>query len=261
MYLSQPNRPSPSRPSSFMRSLSAAELLDAWEQGLTEPACRRAVALLAAAAPDVSSEAVATLSIGVRDRWLLTLREWTFGSQLASVVNCSACNERLEWTVAIADLRSPEPAETVGDLALELDQYWVSFRLPNTLDLAAIAGCQDASIARRALFESCVLTTRLNGEEITASELPVAVADAIVARMAEADPDGDLQLDLSCPACGHQWQAMFDIESFFWNEINAWAQRVLVDVHTLASAYGWREVDILKLSTWRRQYYLGLVGG
>jgi hypothetical protein len=244
-----------------MRSLSAAELLDAWEQGLTEPACRRAVALLAAAAPDVSSEAVAKLNIGVRDRWLLTLREWTFGSQLASVVNCSACGERLEWSVDIADLRSPKQPEAVGDLALDLDPYWVSFRLPNTLDLAAIAACQDASIARQTLFDSCVLATRLNGEEITAGELPAAVVEAIVERMAEADPDADMQLDLSCPACGHQWQAMFDIESFFWSEINAWAQRVLVDVHTLASAYGWREEDILNLSPWRRQYYLGLVGG
>ncbi|HSB10234.1 MAG TPA: phage baseplate protein, partial [Blastocatellia bacterium] len=32
-------------------------------------------------------------------------------------------------------------------------------------------------------------------------------------------------------------------------------------VHTLASAYGWRESDILNLSPWRRQLYLTLVNG
>ncbi|HXI74354.1 MAG TPA: hypothetical protein VNG94_02120, partial [Pyrinomonadaceae bacterium] len=88
-----------------------------------------------------------------------------------------------------------------------------------------------------------------------------AVTDAVAKRMAEADPQADLRLDLSCPACGHRWQALFDIDSFFWSEINAWAQRVLTEVHALASAYGWRERDILDLSPRRRQFYLGLVSG
>ena len=78
--------------------------------------------------------------------------------------------------------------------------------------------------------------------------------------MAEVDPQADVQMDLTCPACGHQWQALFDIESFFWREISAWANRILREVHALASAYGWRESDILSMSTWRRQTYLNLIG-
>ena len=77
--------------------------------------------------------------------------------------------------------------------------------------------------------------------------------------MAEADPQADIQLALSCPACGHQWLSTFDIVSFFWSEINAWAYRILREVHILASAYGWREADILAMSPYRRQLYLEMV--
>jgi hypothetical protein len=78
--------------------------------------------------------------------------------------------------------------------------------------------------------------------------------------MVEADPQGDTEFELTCPACGYRWMILFDIESFFWSELSGWAHRVLTDVHTLASAYGWREADILRLGPWRRQFYLGLIG-
>ena len=38
---------------------------------------------------------------------------------------------------------------------------------------------------------------------------------------------------MACPACGHGWQARFDVVSFLWSEIDAWAGRMLRDVHTL----------------------------
>ena len=78
--------------------------------------------------------------------------------------------------------------------------------------------------------------------------------------MAEADPQAEVELALNCPACGEGWQAPFDIESFFWDEIGAWARRVLGEVHVLASSYGWRESDILNMSAWRRQFYIDLIG-
>jgi hypothetical protein len=241
-----------------MHPLSAAQLLDAWEQGLSEPAYRRALLLLAAASPDSSIDAVAALSVGERDRRLLTLREWMFGSRLVSIANCSGCNERLEWTVNAADLYVEQQSEPVRELSLEADRYCINFRVPNTWDLAAIAGCADGATAHSSLLSRCVLTARFDDQETPVSELPDEIVTAIEKRMAAADPQADLKFDLSCPACGGSWQALFDIESFFWSEVNAWAQRILSEVHLLASAYGWREIDILNLSPWRRQFYLGL---
>lgn len=92
------------------------------------------------------------------------------------------------------------------------------------------------------------------------SQLPESVITALSQRMAGADPQADVHLALDCPDCGHQWRAAFDIVSFFWSEIGVWAKRVLREVHILASAYGWREDDILAMSPWRRQVYLEMLG-
>jgi hypothetical protein len=216
--------------------------------------------MLAAAYLDCSFDALAALSIGERDRRLLTLRQLTFGSQLASVANCTQCGETLEWTVETTDLVMQSPAEPPASLSVDVDDYRVRFRLPNTLDLAALANANwaDAASARQRLLENCILNAEEKGEEVSASALPVSVTTAIVKRMAEADPQADLQVDLSCPACGEEWRAQFDIESFFWTEMCSWAQRILSEVHRLARAYGWSETEILGLSPWRRQFYLSL---
>jgi hypothetical protein len=218
--------------------------------------------MLAAAYRDCSFDALATLSIGERDRRLLTLRQSMFGSRLASVADCSQCGETLEWTVEANELVMYGPAEPAADLSVDVDNYRVRFRLPNTLDLAAIAvsNSTDVASARQSLLENCIFGAEHEGEEISASALPVSVTTAIARRMAEVDPQADLQVELSCPACGEEWQAQFDIESLFWSEMCSWAQKILSEVHRLARAYGWSETEILNLSPWRRQFYLGLAG-
>jgi hypothetical protein len=80
----------------------------------------------------------------------------------------------------------------------------------------------------------------------------------VVERIAALDPQADTRIDLSCPDCHHGWSEVFDVVSFFWTEIDAWARRLLRDVNVLARAYGWREHDILAMSTMRRQLYLAM---
>lgn len=244
-----------------MRALSTSELLRVWEHGLPQHPVQRALLLLAAACPETPPEELAQLSIGQRDGRLLALREWTFGPQLVSVATCPQCGEQLELAFDVADIRAAPEVEPAGMLALSVAGYEVRFRLPNSLDLAAVAGRRDVEAIRRLLFERCLLAAHHDGEEHSPGDLPADVVAAVVARMEQADPQADIQLALACPSCEHQWQAAFDIVSFFWNEINAWAYRILREVHTLASAYGWREADILALSPARRGLYLELVTG
>jgi hypothetical protein len=250
-----------------MRALSAAELLEVWEQGIDQTPVQRAMALLSPACPERSPDALARLSIGQRDADLLTLRERTFGSRLLSLATCPVCGKRLELTFDVADIQSPSLSQGGGGgeshadpLSLPVDGYGVQFRLPNSLDLEAVAGCGDASAVRQALLQRCLLSVRHGDGEVDGERLPAAVEEAVVEAMARADPQADVVLDLSCPACDHRWQAMFDIASFFWTELDAWARRTLREVHLLASAYGWREAEILALSPWRRQVYLEMVG-
>jgi hypothetical protein len=242
-----------------MQMLSAVELLDVWEMGLTQSPLQRAMTLLAAACPGTPPDVLAHLSIGQRDAHLLTLREWTFGPQLRSRVVCPDCCERLELHFSAAQLRATPEVEPGEALALHVAGYEVHFRLPNSQDLAAIAHYDNLAAARQALCERCLLAAICHGQPQSTAPLPPHVTDAIAARMEAADPLAAIQLALSCPGCGYQWQAAFDIASFFWSEINAWANCTLHEVHALASRYGWRERDILAMSPWRRQAYLNLV--
>lgn len=244
-----------------MRALCAAELLQVWDRGLAQPPVERALALLAAACPEASAETLAHFSIGRRDALLLTLREWTFGPQLTGQVVCTECGAALDVNLAAETLRSAADADAdAAEISsLRVGGFDISFRLPTSQDLIALGGEADLEIARRQMLRLCVLHASHEGKEQSAEEMPAHVVAEVINRMAQADPAADLRMAIACPACGHRWQAAFDIMSFFWSEIHAWAVRALHDVHALASAYGWREHEILALSPWRRQFYADLV--
>ncbi len=244
-----------------MRPLSVAELLSVWERGLAALPFERALAILSAASPESSPAALARLSIGRRDASLLQLREWAFGPELAIVATCPSCRQALELTMPVASLRvSIDPTgEPTGDLerSLTMQDYEVRYRLPNTEDIAGCAGLEFAA-SRRKLLACCVTDARRQGKSVSAEELPEDVEHKVVEQLATIDPQADTRLDLTCPECHQRWREVFDIVSFFWAEIDAWARRMLREVNVLARAYGWRESDILALGPVRRQIYLAM---
>ena len=44
-----------------------------------------------------------------------------------------------------------------------------------------------------------------------------------------------------------------DITAYLWSEVEDWAKRLLIEIHTLASAYGWREAELLALEPAQRE--------
>jgi hypothetical protein len=243
-----------------MHALLSNELLEIWEHGADLSPAERASLLLAAAHTELTPEQIAQLSVGQRDRRLLALREQTFGSQLHSIGTCPSCAVRLEFRLNAADICSPALEGPNSILEVTHADYFVQFRLPNSLDLASLDPAADPETNRQHLLQRCVIDARRGNMEVAAAELPADAGAAVAQRMAAADPQADVQLALACPHCQHTWQTPFDILSFFWSEIHAWAGRLLREVHSLASAYGWREAEVLALSPWRRQAYLELIG-
>ena len=244
-----------------MHALSAAEILQVWERGYRLHPVDRALALLAAANPDASWEQLAHLPVGQRDDQLLSLRELTFGSWLACYAECPQCGERLEFGVEAGrmHLPSPEKPAVTSQLSLQSEGYTVRFRLPDSIDLAVAANSPDLAAARQALFDRCVIAVEREGQPV--ERLPADLEDPLMEHIARADPQADVRLDLSCPACSHAWALTFDIESFLWAELKSQAKRLLREVHILARAYGWRETEILSMSAKRRQAYLEMVMG
>lgn len=249
------------RKTESLRPLSAAELLDAWEAGATQHRVEQALTLLAAAAPEIPRAALRRLSIGQRDARLLTLSQWTFGSQIVGLANCPSCSESVEMSFQLPDVRLSHPQQCSPSLSVTVADAEICFRLPDSVDLAALGNEEDIPILRRRLLQRCLLDVPGSGRASAVEQMPEDVVDAIAARMGEADPQANVDVMLSCPGCGHNWEAAFDIASFFWSQVSAWAKRTLQDVHTLATAYGWHESDILSMTATRRQIYLEMVGG
>ena len=191
-----------------------------WERGEGQRPARRALVL----APDTAS-----LPIGRRDAVLLDLRVAMFGHEFTGVTSCPACGEEIELEFDAEEVRRAPTADAR------------SLRLPTTEDLIAIEHMTDLAAARAMLLDRC------------------GASEEDVARMAEADPQADVQIDADCPACEHRWREPFDIASYLWTEISVLARRLLIDVHDLASAYGWSERDILSMSSARRNAYLEMV--
>jgi hypothetical protein len=243
-----------------MRALTNAEILEVWERGWQAPLAQWAVSLLAAASPGVEPAEIAGYSLGRRDAQLLKLRGLMFGRKIVSLTPCPKCGADVELEFNIDDFSAPAlPAESIGASTVMVDEYVVSFRLPNSLDQIAITESPDAEAARRTLLKLCVQSARRNGDEISPERLPAKAMTALTGRMAELDPLASVFLAVGCPDCHRQWQSLFDICDFFRRELSSYAQRLLQEVHLLASAYGWSEAEILSLSSGRRRLYLQMV--
>jgi hypothetical protein len=242
-----------------MRALTPFALVNLCEQGRSLASLDRALLMAAAAAPELDFNSLLHLSIGRRDALLLRARELTFGPHIEGVTDCPSCAYRVEMEFGIDDIRAEAEACEPGR-QVEIDGFEIDWRAPDTEDLRAASLAIGTEAARLVLLSRCVVA-RKEGVEVSPGSIPDGVISAVVLELARSDPQADVRLNVVCPACRHSWTALFDIVTFLWQEMQRAAQKLLHDVHTLASAYGWSESEILSLSTWRRQAYLGMAAG
>ncbi|ELP67851.1 hypothetical protein ACKI1I_09010 [Streptomyces turgidiscabies] len=260
-----------------MAITSAAGLLAAWEAGLAEAPVGRALLLHRTARPDVDTGRLPQLPVGEREADLFALRRSLFGERMQVRLACSACGEDMEFELDAGELARSlggregptgsadgPPTGSGGVASAGLGRSvvrvreggWdVVFRVPGVADLAEAGRAADP---RGALLARCLVSAAHDGDVVSATDLPVAVQRRIAEAVEAADPGADLALNVACPECGAATRAELDIASYLWTELDAWARDVLLDVHLLATAYGWSEPEILALSPLRRRYYLEL---
>jgi hypothetical protein len=241
-----------------MRTLTADELLALCEEGAGLHAIDRSLRVLARALPDRDFEELARLPLGHRDRLLLAVRRATLGETLDARDVCPACSEqvdvRLECSALIAASQSSSTT-----WRLEHDDYHIRLRVLDSVDAATAARAGDVGTACSVLLSRSIVESQRGGEVEPVEQLPGPVVSAAVESLAAHDPGAELLLDFVCPSCHQSWNNVLDVATFVWAELAAHAGRLIVDVHTLAVAYGWREADILAMSDSRRAAYLALV--
>ncbi|HTU76771.1 MAG TPA: hypothetical protein VMG38_24945 [Trebonia sp.] len=240
---------------------SGPELLDSWEAGQAASDADRALLLHALARPAADMSRLLSTPVGSRDADLLTLRALLFGELAQVRLRCDGCAGELEFALDIGQLLTGDgPAEGANEpIEVALGEWTVCFRRLTPADLLAVSQSAPAD-ARSLLIQRCVLKVTRDTGPAAPADLPVPVQEKLAEAVAEADPDADLRLDAPCPDCGHHTSAMVDAASFLWAELDAWARGTLVEVHLLASTYGWTEPEVLALSPRRRRHYLELAG-
>jgi hypothetical protein len=234
-----------------MKPLSNRDFLQLWEQGSSMHPLDRALLALGLALPDAPPGMPADWPLGRRNRALVELRCACFGSRLQAWTACTRCAEKMEFELDGEALAQSANDADYGDGAVVVDGQ--TFRLPTSRDVALAAQESDSDVAARRLAELC----RIAGEDSAACQ--VTDLEEVGRQMSLADPMAEILIALACPACGNDNSSHLDIAGFLWTEIEARAKRLMLEVHALASAYGWTEETILSLSDLRRAAYLQLV--
>lgn len=229
----------------------------------------RAVGLLARCLVNQSDreEIVRSLTIGDRETLLLHLRRLTIGDPLEALLRCPAevCGTQMDLELATDDLLVPPYADVRREYDLELDRegahHEIRFRLPTAGDLERVVAVLDPEDGAGELLRGCILRATEDGVPETAEVLSSEIRLAVGRAMIDRDPQAELELDATCPACGGRFSALLDTATFFLRELDERATRLVRDVHVLASHYHWSERAILRMPATRRAQYLELIAG
>lgn len=233
-----------------MHALTQADYLALWESGQALHPIDQGLLAVQAAFPETREESVADWPLGRRNRALAQLHCACFGPSLRGWAACRQCGEKLEFDVdGHALVETGAGDDGTGTVTIES----CVFRLPTSRDLARLAAAADTSSAAARLLDLCLV-------EDDSAEKPDGWSqhdvEAIGEQLAAADPLAEILLDLHCPLCGESFKEALDLSMFFWSELEGRSKRLLLDVHELASAYGWTEAEVLSLSPVRRNFYL-----
>jgi hypothetical protein len=243
-----------------MEALTPRQILDLWADYAGAHPIDRTLASIAAALPPEQAPLLADLPLGARERLAMSVRISTFGDDWEGIAVCPACRTAHEIAPPVQALfAAAAPSEPS---LVRSGDYEVQVRAVTSRDQAAVASStSSAEQGARLLLERCIVLARDPSGPVAASQLPPSVVSDAEERVAALDPGAEALLQLTCSECGTAWDVVFDAGEFLWREIATFAQRLLRQVHVLASAYGWRETDVLNLHPRQREAYLELVGG
>jgi hypothetical protein len=219
-------------------AVASIQLLDRLLVDVPEVACRPCGAI--------------DIAISDRDRLLAAVYVRTYGPRIKSTVNCQRCDQPFDLDFSLTDVcqvlsQSAKQAEIErcedGSYRLLSGQR---FRLPTGRDELEVSKLSPEEAAAE-LLARCLLEK--GGED----------QFAVQAAMETVGPLLLLDLGAVCPECGEEQEVRFDVQSYVLRSLAQDRQRLALDIHRLATAYGWSREEILSIPRSQRRAYIALI--
>lgn len=202
-------------------------------------------------------ERVDTLSVPDR-RFLMIELARRLGRSFAWLRHaCEACGERFDFPLDLGELPVTPASEHYPCVVVATGRGRARLRVPTGADQIRVAAADDHATAARLLAALCLAPCDEAADVDPIAELAPDDLAAIDAAVEELAPKLPWAVEASCPACCEVSVIPIDVA--------AWLARMAdgptLDVHDIASAYGWSECDILALTRTQRLKYLALIRG
>lgn len=190
------------------------------------------------------------ITIADRDRLLAEIYKYTFGNRIESSLNCSNCGEKYDVDFLLDDLVKYSAGENenikTDDEGFFCSDDGLRFRLPDGEDEMAVLYV-GAENAEDVIFSRCV------------AKQGVKEKKSIAALMEEIAPVMTTDISINCPECAALQQVQFDMQQYLLAKIKNGQKKLTVEVHNIASAYGWSHKEIMDLPRSMRHTYSGFI--
>lgn len=173
----------------------------------------------------------------------------------------------MDLDVNVSDLLLPaysyEGAVHETALMEDGERYRVRFRLPTGADQEAAAEVvlENPEAAADLILQRCVeqIVPEFADSSHAPSTIPASVKQKLPQVMADLDPQAEILLNLTCPACQLPFIVLFDIADYFYRECLQRRGQLYREVHLLAFHYHWSEAEIMAMTGRKRRLYLNLL--
>jgi hypothetical protein len=196
-----------------------------------------------ASSPNLPVDA-AQLSACDRDSVLAALYRLHWGDRIVSSLTCQACDALFDLSFHLSGLQKKLWSDVEEDTTIALPTAEDEMRMGRYLGTWA---------------------ERANGlvkiSDPEANIVDEEYVNALSLRLERYAPIMDVDLQTTCPECGHQQKVRFDLQSFAMQRWLNDRDQLLQDVHSLASQYRWSLNEILDLPTSMRRRLVERVSG
>lgn len=225
----------------------------------------------------ITEDVIGNLLVADRQYLLLKLRELTLGDYVRATICCPwpGCGKKIMVSFMINDIPVTESIDKGPIYRMELspeaafvseseDAYReVTFRLPNGGDQKLISPLlvQNEAQALTLLLQRCLhsIGSFQHPKQDVVDRLSPLARMEIEQQMEAVAPKVELTMESKCPECGRDYAVPFDIQHFFFGELQTSRDLLYREVHYLAYHYHWSEREIMDMPQQKRRTYIEIL--